>query len=628
MRTIVAQFPPNPARTPVDTVTPPRPTPAAAPAAYPASFNADMFALAVKVGYAVCIVFAALYWALGHREGALVIMAAIVPVALSGLAHTRLGRLRLGLELLNATAYVVLAWLSFRGGGLRSPQVAWLMIVPFVGMMVGFQRSSLVWCVIVTATLGGFWYAEHVLGPLPQVLGDYPNVLRVVATAGLFCVILSFLFLVERARRLALEQARGAAAALEERNAELAAARDAALAAAEAKSRFLANMSHEIRTPLNGVLGMTELLIDTPLTNTQRGFAETAYRSGRTLLELLNDILNFSKNETGRLALERIPFQPREIVEEVVKPHAQSASVKGLDLTAHVDVRVPNSLVGDPARLRQILNNLVGNAVKFTLRGGIAIRVFSLDANQFSARDRRTEASAPVRIRFEIQDTGIGIAPELLHRLFQPFSQADESTTRRFGGTGLGLAICRQLAEAMGGTITVDSVPEHGSTFACEIPFEVVAERSTVPADDDSSSDNPNARLRGIRVLVAEDNRVNQLLAAAMLNRLGCVATVVADGLEAVDVCLRGTFDLVLMDCQMPGIDGFEATRRLRNAGLIHLPIVAMTADVMEGDRERCLEGGMDDYLPKPFGQAELATVLARGLATRVTATPRALTRA
>jgi len=540
---------------------------------------------------------------------------------------------------------------------------------------------------------------------------------------------------------------------VEHRTHELALAREQALElaraaeeASRAKSQFLANMSHEIRTPMNGVIGMIELLLDTSLSAKQRRFAQTVRSSADALLTLINDILDFSKIEAGKMALERIDFDLREAVEDVCELLAESAHKKGLELVHGIAEDVPSDVRGDPGRLRQILINLVGNAVKFTERGEIVVRVRALE-----------RSDAAMRLRFEVQDTGVGIVPEAQPHIFNLFTQGDGSTTRRYGGTGLGLAIARQLAGMMGGEIGVASEPGKGSTFWFSARFEASGEQARAPwpradlrglkalvVDDNATNreilgsqlkswgmravcapnavqalaqlrvaaggerfdlaildmmmpdmdglalaraiksdpalvavrliiltsmglrgDAADARQTGVeayltkpvrqselynalatvmgkpapggalvtrhrmahgrrpavrraRVLLAEDNPVNQEVALGMLEFLGCRAEAAADGEQVLERLARAEFDLVLMDCQMPRLDGYEATAAIRRLeqerGLRRMPIVALTANAMSGDRDRCQAAGMDDYLSKPLRQEDLAAALARWL--------------
>jgi signal transduction histidine kinase len=382
---------------------------------------------------------------------------------------------------------------------------------------------------------------------------------------------------------------------------ELKLAKDKAEEMSQAKGEFLANMSHEIRTPMNGVIGTLQLLSDTRLGEVQQDYVNTAHKSAHSLLTILNDILDLSKIEAGKMSIEAIPLDLREIVSDLITLHTMTAEEKCIELIAEIDDQLPQVLIGDPTRIRQILANLVSNALKFTEKGHVLVRV-RVD----SSDDSRAE------IRIEVEDTGVGIKEGVKDKLFREFTQADGSTTRKYGGTGLGLAIVKQLVEMMDGLFGVTSVHGEGSTFWFRLPLAIGTEDSMQKANQQEPEIQKD--LSG-HVLLVEDNPVNQMVAQKMLEKIGIESTLAADGQEALDRLEQETFDAVLMDCQMPVMDGFEAARRIREKDAFsRLPVIAMTANVMEGDREKCISAGMNDYIGKPVIEADLKKILARWL--------------
>lgn len=383
--------------------------------------------------------------------------------------------------------------------------------------------------------------------------------------------------------------------------------RQQALAGIKAKGEFLATMSHELRTPMNGVSGIAGVLLDTPLDDDQREYVRTIRDSSDSLLALLNDIMDFSKAEAGRMELERVAFNVEQVLADIIKLLTPRAREKWLKLELVYDPEAPRHVIGDPFRLRQVLVNLVGNAIKFTEEGIVRIVVRAHGGTA-------TQAC----LQIAVEDTGIGIAREAQALVFERFQQADGSTTRRFGGTGLGLAISQQLVKLMGSTIQLESEPGRGSRFW----FFLVVPITEAPPEKKPSAKKPGSiePLAEPRfVLLVEDNIVNQRVAEHLLKKLGCTLEVAHDGREALELLAMKRFDVVLMDCLMPELDGFETTREWRRREPLgrHVPIIAMTANAMSGDRERCLEAGMDDYLTKPIQSALLADALTRWGARR-----------
>jgi signal transduction histidine kinase/ActR/RegA family two-component response regulator len=456
-------------------------------------------------------------------------------------------------------------------------------------------------------------YAD--LTPLAREVEAAHRRQALIVASVIVALFLALFLIVRRGARIIEGQHERLAAA----HREIEAARHAADEANAAKSRFLAHMSHEIRTPMHGVLGMTELLARTPLDAAQARYAHTIARSGRALMAILNDILDLSKIEAGKLQVETHAFDLREAVHSVCDLMTAGASAKGLPVVLEVAPEVPARVSGDALRLQQVLHNLVGNAIKFTRSGRVVVAV---DAG-----------SGPDRWRFAVTDTGIGIAPERAAQLFARYEQGDGSIARRFGGTGLGLAISRQLVELMGGSIEVESRPGAGTTFSFELPLPRAgaddaagpgsAGRARAPAGAPALAAAPVAAAASAAsvapapsVLLVEDNPVNVLYAEAVLQACGASVTIANDGLEAIEAVRRAPHALILMDCHMPGLDGFAATQQIRaieaELGRARTPIVALSASAMADERERCLAAGMDDFLAKPFRAEELQARVVR----------------
>jgi two-component system sensor histidine kinase/response regulator len=391
---------------------------------------------------------------------------------------------------------------------------------------------------------------------------------------------------------------------------------EAALVASHAKSEFLANMSHEIRTPMNGVIGMVNFLLETDLTVEQRDFASTIKVSADALLFIINDILDFSKIEAGKMTLESVCFDLRETVKSTIELLNLQAQNKGLNLTDSIKPDTCTRLLGDPTRLRQILLNLLGNAVKFTSQGKVWLEIVPLH-----------ETADEIQLQFSVHDTGIGISEETQKNLFQSFTQADASTTRKYGGTGLGLAISRKLVELMGGTLNVTSRPGEGSTFSFTLRLpkqkaDALGDHPPVAALEYSGKAPAIASSvvpEGTRVLLAEDGKINQLVAVRLLKQLGCTVDIAENGIETVDAWQKNRYRIILMDCHMPEMDGYAATRRIRELeteqNLGPTQIIALTASTMEGDRELCLAAGMSDYTSKPISKQALEAALKKAVA-------------
>ncbi|WP_100639654.1 ATP-binding protein [Marinobacter salexigens] len=389
--------------------------------------------------------------------------------------------------------------------------------------------------------------------------------------------------------------------ALQRGNRALIRAKEDAMRRARARANFLASMSHEIRTPLNGVLGMLGLAMESEPDASRRHRLEIAFSAGESLLGILNDILDISKVEAGKLNLETIPFDVRGLIDECATLHTQQARKKEIELVAETEPGFPSQFLGDPTRVRQILNNLLSNAIKFTDKGSVRI-----DASY-----------AAGTVTINVSDTGIGMSKEGLRRIFSPFSQADRQTTRLYGGTGLGLTLCRQLVERMHGKITVESKEHQGTSFTVTLPLPVYNNKDIKSTEQPSkafgltkgteSSQDP------LRILLVEDNEVNQMVARSLLKKMGHHVDIAENGQLALEALGQLHYDLVLMDCQMPVMDGYETTRRIRkNPSWKNLPIIAVTANVMQGDKDDCFASGMNDYITKPYNRSQLSEAITR----------------
>ncbi len=409
-----------------------------------------------------------------------------------------------------------------------------------------------------------------------------------------------------------LTQLAAANTSLEHLSADLAEAKQQAEEASRLKSQFLANMSHEVRTPMNAVIGMCTALLNTGLTEQQRDYAVYIKEAGNNLLAIINDILDFSKIEANKVELDIIDFDPACLVAKACKLLVSQAKLKQLSLTTQIALDMPALIRSDPLRLHQVLVNLISNSIKFSTQGNIMVKAAVL------AQDEKSTI-----IQFTVSDQGIGLTKEQLSRLFQPFTQADGSTTRKYGGTGLGLSICKALVNMMGGEITAKSTPGIGSEFTFTIQSEFCPVKLSSTSDNKfkpvlaNRHEQSSKQQRQELILVAEDNLINQYVTELYLKELGFRCHTVLNGHEAVNACLKGKYALVLMDSQMPGKDGFVATREVRSQQSLNekrIPIIAMTAHAMQGDRELCLAAGMDDYLSKPIDQSVLANILERWL--------------
>lgn len=491
---------------------------------------------------------------------------------------------------------------SESNGTQNGPRIAMLPEVPAPVVPTGGNSApaSTPTTVSTPGTVSQTWSGP--LGAIRKQLVEdvqrYPHIaLLLIGLFALMCAVMAGLAV--HAHRSA-RQLQKANAMLSSLNEELVMMRDKALEASRMKSEFVANISHEIRTPISAVLGMVGLLKDTRMTKKQTELASMLDQSARSLLTVINDILDFSKIEAGMLSVQAVDFSIPDIVNETIRVLSPSAVDKGIQLTASFEGAIPNTVQGDPNRLKQVLLNLIGNAIKFTSAGAVSVRVVSEPG----------PADSPAMIGFYVKDTGIGIPEDVRGRLFQPFSQADGTTTRKYGGTGLGLSISKRLVDLMGGRIDFRSESGVGSEFWFVLPFEVSETRIAAEAPLDAAPVSTGVFGRR-KILVAEDSPVLQRIVLHQLKGLNCEVVVASTGLEAVEAVRQSDFDLILMDWQMPALDGIQATQEIRlleNGATV--PIVAMTANAMEGDRNACLDAGMNDYISKPFSLQQLSEMI------------------
>jgi signal transduction histidine kinase/CheY-like chemotaxis protein len=536
---------------------------------------------------------------------ALVPIAVLLAMAVSRVPEIVRGELRAG-RLLQAFgnswfALGPVAVFEIAGVGPREAGAALLLAALAAQFVVDFGgfalRLSVARGPTIAAQLRGTWIyvVDAALSAIGLLVAGEIQGHPIAAVAPLPLLGLIWLFARERRQRLE---------SLIELNDAYRHARDEAVEASNMKSAFLRNMSHEIRTPMNGVIGMNDLLLTTKLDREQRRYAEQVASSSQHMVAIIDDILDISKIETGRLELDVREFDLHEVVDQACAPARADALVKHLPLELEMDPQLPGRVRGDSTRVRQVLMSLASNAVKFTEEGSVTVRVSA------------GAAEGAERIRFEVLDTGIGIDPSMLERMFEPFTQADVSTTRKYSGNGLGLAIAKQLVELMGGEIAAKSELGAGSRFWFEVPLPAATSSIRQPAREQSvRRGQQKSEQRGALVLVVEDSPVNRVVAVGVLERCGYHVHVVNDGREALQALSSQRYDAVLMDCQMPDVDGYQATEELRRrerGSSYHTPVIAMTAHAMVGDRERCLAAGMDDYLSKPVRSQILAEVLER----------------
>ncbi|HXY34556.1 MAG TPA: ATP-binding protein [Planctomycetaceae bacterium] len=542
-------------------------------------------------------IFSTIFWALRAPISSGIIDVAMAALLLNLVYLRSGGNLRICGHIVTAVAWLTYTLLICFNGGHHSAPETWYVTVPVFAIVLCGARAGVLWTTACVAAIAGF-YAAREMGfdfiDEPTLSGKH-----FLEFSGLLGVLTCVYFLMSLFKWAEHKAHQVITSALAD-----------AQAADRAKSEFLANMSHEIRTPMTAILGYADFLNDGTLdrAHSQEALC-TIKRNGEHLLAIINDILDLSKIESGKLVIEQVRCSPRQVVADVMELLHVRIAAKGLVATTHFDPRIPAHVVTDPTRLRQIVLNLVGNAVKFTERGSVQVVGRWRDQNE-----------SPPLLEIDVVDTGIGMTPDQISRLFQPFTQADTSTTRQFGGTGLGLAISRRLAEMLGGSIKVSSVPGAGSTFQVLLPAPPLAENAEdAPISNNSSlraqPAGPNHKpLAGRRLLLAEDAPDNQRLIMYVLGRAGADVTLAENGAIACQLTLAASdegqpFDVVLMDMQMPIVDGYQAVTRLRQAGY-HEPIIALTAHSMGSDRQACLDAGCDEFATKPIDRTKLIALV------------------
>ncbi len=512
------------------------------------------------------------------------------------------------------------AWIGFLGtctlmftgilsGGMHSTSNVWFGALAAFILVTQGTRVALGWAVLLSAyALIVWWLPAHGVA-----LPDFENpadkafswALSFPASLALTLSLLHGFF---EAHHRAIVNLDEQTRKLRQQSLELGQAKNAAEAASRSRSEFIATVSHEIRTPMNGILGVAQLLNGTALNEEQRKYLAALQLSAEGLLSIVGDILDFSKIEAGKLEITPEQFHLKSLCVDSLSVFAGITQSKGITATLSLNPGLPDLVMGDPVRIRQILLNLIGNSVKFTERGGINLEV-------------TPDAKREGWVRFAVRDTGIGMSEATLKLLFQPYMQADASSSRRYGGTGLGLAICHRLTGMMRGALTVESKLGIGTAFTLGLPLDSVAPQNKPPgksrpqAQEHEAASNPQAEIKGRKILLAEDNAINRMVAVKMLESLGASVEVAIDGRDAVNRWLTGHYDLILMDCQMPGMDGYDAARMIRSLekeapARARVPVIALTAHAMEEDRQRCLESGMDEYLTKPVKAETLRQAL------------------